>query len=350
MNPLSSNEFRTLLSAVHKIYALTDIEQFPVTVLSALRQVLPCNTICYNDVNIPESRMSWITEPVEALPSPTLQEMFNRYLHEHPLITRSGSTGPPKSQRISDFLSKRQFHRLALYNEYYRPLGVEYQLGLMISMSDVHVIAIAFDRDHPDFSESERLCLDLLGPHLRQAYRHLQMMKLMKNAVEGKEKKSVIVDRTGQVEFMNEDVRRIFSRYFRMERFQNSLPDELFNWIKHERLRLCRATDLSSPSVPLAITKEGRQIMIHFLWGGKDANQDMLVMEEKAAETDAQMTRRESEILALLSQGKTNAEIGSVLSISPLTVKKHLEHIYSKLQVHRRAGAVARTAYPPIHS
>ena len=39
----------------------------------------------------------------------------------------------------------------------------------------------------------------------------------------------------------------------------------------------------------------------------------------------------------------TNAEIGVALSISPLTVKKHLEHIYTKMQVRRRGAAVARS-------
>ena len=57
------------------------------------------------------------------------------------------------------------------------------------------------------------------------------------------------------------------------------------------------------------------------------------------------LTKREMEILAWLSRGKTNTEIGLALSISPRTVKKHLEHIYSKLQVHRRSAAVAQSLH-----
>ncbi len=57
---------------------------------------------------------------------------------------------------------------------------------------------------------------------------------------------------------------------------------------------------------------------------------------------DKQLTDREYEVLAFLSQGKTNSEIGQALLISPLTVKKHLEHIYSKLGVHSRSAALAR--------
>jgi DNA-binding CsgD family transcriptional regulator len=356
MNPLSQNNCRTLLSAVEKIYSPTDIDQFPSTILSAMREVLSCNTICYNEISIPESRMSWITDPVNALPGPTLREMFNRHLHEHPLIAHSGLPNTTRSLRISDFLSRQQFHRLALYNEYYRPLGVEYQLGTTISISERHILGVGLDRDCLDFSENERLCLDLLRPHLIQSYRNLQILKLMKRKAEGSVKQLVVVNRTGQVQLINDDVWRIFANYFDMPRFHRSLPDVVHNWIKYERARLCQESDVSSPPVPLVISKEGGKITIHFLWGGKDSEQDIIIIEEEptdiasASMYGSKLTRRETEILAWLSQGKTNAEIGLALSISPRTVKKHLEHIYSKLRVHSRSGAVARSAYLHIAS
>ncbi len=349
MNPLSQNECRALLSAVEKIYSPTDIEQFPSTILSAVRKVLPCNAICYNEFNIPESKMSWITDPVNALPGPILRDMFNRHFHEHPLIAHSSNVAG--SQRISDFLSRQQFHRLALYDEYYRPMGVEYQLGTVISISARHILAVGLDRDCPDFSENERLCLDLLRPHLTQSYRNLQILELMKRAVEGGEKELVVVNRTGQLQLINDDVWRIFAHYFDTPRFHRSLPDALHDWIKYERSRLCQESDVPSPSIPFVISKKGGKITIHFLWGGKDSEQDMIIIEEELADiasalTDSsKLTRRETEILAWLSQGKTNVEIGLALSISPRTVKKHLEHIYSKLRVHRRSGAVARSMH-----
>jgi len=55
----------------------------------------------------------------------------------------------------------------------------------------------------------------------------------------------------------------------------------------------------------------------------------------------AQLTKREHDVLELLAQGLTNREIGRRLVISPGTVRKHLEHVYEKLGVRSRAGAVA---------
>ncbi len=54
------------------------------------------------------------------------------------------------------------------------------------------------------------------------------------------------------------------------------------------------------------------------------------------------LRRRESEVLACVARGSTNAELARLLGVSPLTVKKHLENIYKTLGVSTRSAAVAR--------
>ena len=54
------------------------------------------------------------------------------------------------------------------------------------------------------------------------------------------------------------------------------------------------------------------------------------------------LSPREKEVLALLAQGLSNAEIGRTLFISPDTVKVHVRHIYEKLGVRSRAAAALR--------
>jgi DNA-binding CsgD family transcriptional regulator len=54
------------------------------------------------------------------------------------------------------------------------------------------------------------------------------------------------------------------------------------------------------------------------------------------------LTARERGILALVAQGQSNKEIARTLGISPETVKSHLDHVYGKLAVVRRAQAIAR--------
>jgi DNA-binding CsgD family transcriptional regulator len=58
----------------------------------------------------------------------------------------------------------------------------------------------------------------------------------------------------------------------------------------------------------------------------------------------AGLTARESEVLEVLREGLTNAEIAKRLFLSPRTVDHHVSSILTKLGVSRRADAVARSA------
>ncbi len=58
----------------------------------------------------------------------------------------------------------------------------------------------------------------------------------------------------------------------------------------------------------------------------------------------ARLTRREVEVLQLLSSGLTTPRIASVLGVSTTTVRNHAEHILGKLGVHSRLEAVAYAA------
>ncbi len=54
------------------------------------------------------------------------------------------------------------------------------------------------------------------------------------------------------------------------------------------------------------------------------------------------LSGREREVLTLLAQGLSNAEIGQHLFISPITVRNHVSNIFAKLQVTNRRQAMLR--------
>ncbi len=64
---------------------------------------------------------------------------------------------------------------------------------------------------------------------------------------------------------------------------------------------------------------------------------------------DLSLTTRESQVLYWVSMGKTNSEVGTIIGAKPLTVKKHLEHIYDKLGVPNRMAA-ARMIHSPANA
>lgn len=64
----------------------------------------------------------------------------------------------------------------------------------------------------------------------------------------------------------------------------------------------------------------------------------------EATRNNKKITGRESEILQWVHMGKTNWEISSILDISPLTVKNHVQNILRKLDVQNRSQAAVKAA------
>lgn len=58
--------------------------------------------------------------------------------------------------------------------------------------------------------------------------------------------------------------------------------------------------------------------------------------------TILELSTRETEVLDCLSTGLTNKRIAEKLSISPFTVKRHIENIYQKLQAQTRVELVEK--------
>ena len=64
------------------------------------------------------------------------------------------------------------------------------------------------------------------------------------------------------------------------------------------------------------------------------------------------LSDRESEILALITQGKSNAEVATLTYLSPNTVKSYIRTIYRKIEVGSRTQAVlwgVRHGFTPDH-
>ena len=64
--------------------------------------------------------------------------------------------------------------------------------------------------------------------------------------------------------------------------------------------------------------------------------------ENKTDQEKVELTKRETEILEQLSKGLNYNEISKNLFISSGTVRKHIENIYKKLQVHNKMEAVIK--------
>jgi DNA-binding NarL/FixJ family response regulator len=83
---------------------------------------------------------------------------------------------------------------------------------------------------------------------------------------------------------------------------------------------------------------------VRFLYNA-ETREKTLLLEEKEFHSPRSfanlgLTKRETEILFLITQGKTDDVIATLCNISLRTVHKHVENIYTKLGVETRTGAM----------
>ena len=62
--------------------------------------------------------------------------------------------------------------------------------------------------------------------------------------------------------------------------------------------------------------------------------------DDAAAARVEQLTRRELDVLRMMGRGASNAEIAEELFVSEATVKSHIGHIFTKLELRDRAAAI----------
>jgi DNA-binding NarL/FixJ family response regulator len=120
------------------------------------------------------------------------------------------------------------------------------------------------------------------------------------------------------------------------------LPDPIPQWLDQAR----KGKPGSKAAIVAALPGD-EQLRLQYM-GKLGANEFLLrLARDSGTETPAEfsselgLTTREGEVLSWLSKGKTNRDIAQILGLSPRTVDKHLEQIYSKLGVENRTAAAA---------
>jgi DNA-binding CsgD family transcriptional regulator len=96
---------------------------------------------------------------------------FWRLLHQNPSCRYLRSTKRMDVVQLSDFLSSRQLHDLEFYQRWLRPDGTEHVMTVPLPAPPGRTRDFVFDRGPGSgFTETERMMLTLLQPHLYRIY------------------------------------------------------------------------------------------------------------------------------------------------------------------------------------
>lgn len=356
MERLRRRDLDALSSCLRELYSYRSLEEFRSSIVKAIPAVIPSDRISYNEIELRNQKNILITEP--APPDfPELYKAFARRMDEHPYIEHYRRTGDGRARRISDFLTQREFRRLRLYNEYYRKVGIDH--SLVVSLSDAPSQlggGIAFGRSGKDFSGRDRLLLDTFRPHLVQARQNAKAAERnqldsqnLHQAVEELDRGIIYLSEDGRVEMVTERARRLLPAYFGPLEGTDGLPEVLRRWV--ERQHSARSGNGDAPPIrkPLVVESGSGKLVVRLVADKAQDGRQLLLLEEQAPPVSTDdlapllgLTRREGEILHLVARGDTDQQIAAALYVSPRTVGKHLENIYSKLGVSGRAEAVSK--------
>ncbi|MDP3652134.1 MAG: response regulator transcription factor [Rhodoferax sp.] len=86
---------------------------------------------------------------------------------------------------------------------------------------------------------------------------------------------------------------------------------------------------------------------LHQQIGDSEGGGDWLIIMQEVSDESVieaialsfKLTPREAEVLYWVVKGKINRDIGDIVGSSPMTVKKHLEHVFAKMGVETRTAA-----------
>ena len=115
-----------------------------------------------------------------------------------------------------------------------------------------------------------------------------------------------------------------------------TLPDALGTWARGSAAGRAAGTFTFENAGRRLVARLARQSAFHYV---------TIVIHEEVTAIDPALlvplgvSKREAEILAWLAAGKSNAEIASIVGVSPLTAKTHVLNILRKLGVENRTTA-----------
>lgn len=341
----SARDLAMLLELVRRMHEAPEaIARHSVEVVRAL---IGGECATFSDFDLRTSTAVETLDPGLVLPA-AAREAFERHMHEHPLITHFARTGDGRAYKASDFVTQSELHRLALYSDYIQPyFHTHYQIAMAIKAHPTRVIGLSLARERRDFSERDRLLLNLLRPHLLHAVRHAEAVSAVATApcsgrAEDATREVVVTDERGNIHAATARAHEWMRRYFGQPRSPSQLPDAICRWLEHQLRSRARLEDVAGDS-PLVAHDDCNRVVVQYVVRG-DVLLLLLHERQKLAVEQLKclgLTRREAEILLWVAQVKASATIAAITGSAARTVEKHLEHIYRKLGVENRTAAAA---------
>lgn len=264
--------------------------------------------------------------------------------HEDPVYTARLRLLLDQPASLTAMVPRRDLERTNLYRDWLRPMGY----SRLIRYPSPGITGLAVDvarASSREFSRADLAVTEAVGRHiesvtLRLAREHDHCVPIGEERYPIETFAWFVCDEAGQVLRMTPEARARY-RECDLDGDANLVPQA---WVEELRRR-----SRGEPGRAFWHTFEGRPMSVHVAPIRPTPNEYSVGFLIRAAPNDPiaplvalGLSERQADVLHWVSQGKTNADVGVILGISALTVKKHLESIYHTLGVENRTAAVVR--------
>ena len=173
---LSQSDLSSILGFLSAVDGLGVEEAYAPEVRALLTRLIPCDLIGYEEADVEAKRF---IDPEAA--EHEEEDALYWAVGPCPITEYRIRTGDLTAVRMSDVISPRRYHETPLYREWYQPVGLDHilELGLSAVPSSYRSLILTRGHDAPDFSEREKLVLEMLRPHLRAREARSTLMGLV---------------------------------------------------------------------------------------------------------------------------------------------------------------------------
>ena len=168
---LGQADLKACLDAVHAIgAATTGGEGFARGALESLPRLVSAELTTLSNCDLETGRRRVVSDLPSAIPEREIRA-FDRHFHAHPLVCEHGRNPEAKTRRLSDLVTAAEFRGSPLFDEYYRPIGIDHVMAVPIHVDQSTLVSFVFNRSRRDFDDRERARLEAIRPHLGDFYR-----------------------------------------------------------------------------------------------------------------------------------------------------------------------------------
>ena len=167
---LRSRDLHSALMSLGDISdAATSAADFARAGVQVLARLVPNELTTLSRCDLHSARRSVVGVPPGAVGADE-REAFDRHFREHPLVRYHAIERGAFAHRISDSIPQARFRESALYNDYYRRVGLSHALALPVRMDGQELASFVLNRRGRDFSDRELALLDVLRRPLARLF------------------------------------------------------------------------------------------------------------------------------------------------------------------------------------